>query len=43
MKKLLSDFNITVNDGDFVKVIGSNGSGKTTMLNVISGDMPIDS
>lgn len=35
--------NITVNDGDFVGVIGSNGSGKTTMLNVISGDMPIDS
>ena len=42
-KVLFSDFNITVNDGDFVGVIGSNGSGKTTMLNVISGDMPIDS
>ena len=41
-KVLFSDFNITVNDGDFVGVIGSNGSGKTTMLNVISGDMPIE-
>ena len=29
-KVLFSDFNITVNDGDFVGVIGSNGSGKTT-------------
>mgnify|MGYP001450192237 FL=1 len=38
-KVLFSDFNITVNDGDFVGVIGSNGSGKTTMLNVISGDI----
>ena len=27
-KVLFSDFNITVNDGDFVGVIGSNGSGK---------------
>lgn len=42
-KILFSDFNLTVNDGDFVGVIGSNGSGKTTMLNVISGSMPIDS
>lgn len=42
-KVLFSNFNITINDGEFVGVIGSNGSGKTTMLNVISGDMPIDS
>lgn len=41
-KVLFSDFNLTINDGDFVGVIGSNGSGKTTMLNIISGDMPID-
>lgn len=41
-KILFSDFNITVNDGDFVGIIGSNGSGKTTLLNVISGSMPID-
>lgn len=42
-KRLFSDFNLKINDGEFVGVIGSNGSGKTTMLNIISGDMPIDS
>ena len=42
-KVLFSDFNLTVNEGDFVGVIGSNGSGKTTMLNIISGDVPPDS
>ncbi|MCC8160291.1 MAG: ATP-binding cassette domain-containing protein [Oscillospiraceae bacterium] len=42
-KVLFSDFNLTIEDGEFVGVIGSNGSGKTTMLNIISGDMPVDS
>lgn len=42
-KTLFSDFNLTIEDGEFVGVIGSNGSGKTTMLNIISGDMPVDS
>ena len=42
-KVLFSDFNLTVNEGDFVGVIGSNGSGKTTMLNIISGDIIPDS
>ena len=41
-KILFSDFNLTVNDGEFVGVIGSNGSGKTTMLNVASGDIAPD-
>lgn len=41
-KKLFEDFNLKIDDGEFVGVIGSNGSGKTTMLNIISGDMPID-
>lgn len=41
-KILFSDFNLTIADGEFAGVIGSNGSGKTTMLNIISGDMPID-
>lgn len=40
---LFSDFNFTVNDGDFVSVIGSNGSGKTTMLNLICGSIMQDS
>ena len=41
-KVLFTDFNLTVNEGDFVGVIGSNGSGKTTMLNIISGDVAPD-
>ena len=40
---LFSNFNLEVADGEFIGIIGSNGSGKTTILNVISGDMPIDS
>ncbi|MBQ2286424.1 MAG: ATP-binding cassette domain-containing protein [Acutalibacteraceae bacterium] len=39
---LFDDFNFTVNDGDFVSVIGSNGSGKTSMLNIICGSIPIN-
>ena len=31
---LFDDFNFTVNDGEFVSLIGSNGSGKTSMLNM---------
>lgn len=30
---LFEDFNLTVEQGDFVSVVGSNGSGKTSMLN----------
>ncbi len=41
-KILFSDFNLTVNEGDFIGVIGSNGSGKTTMLNIVSGDVTPD-
>lgn len=41
-KTLFADFSLKISDGEFVGVIGSNGSGKTTMLNIISGDMPID-
>ena len=40
---LFYGFNLEVKDGEFVGVIGSNGSGKTTMLNVISGDIAVDS
>lgn len=39
---LFDDFNFTVNDGEFVSVIGSNGSGKTSMLNIICGSIPIN-
>ena len=34
---VLNDFNLTIEDGDFITLIGSNGSGKTTLLNTIAG------
>ena len=40
---VFSDYNFSVNDGEFVSVIGSNGSGKTTLLNLICGSLPVDS
>ena len=35
--RLFENFSIGVPEGEFVSVIGSNGSGKTTMLNLICG------
>ncbi|MCP2040257.1 putative ABC transport system ATP-binding protein [Neisseria sp. HSC-16F19] len=34
---------LNINDGEFVTVIGSNGAGKSTFLNAISGDLLVDS
>lgn len=42
-KVLFEDFNLDIKDGDFVAIVGSNGSGKTTALNIISGDVRPDS
>ena len=33
---LFQDFNLTIDKGEFVSVVGSNGSGKTSMLNIKS-------
>ena len=41
-KKALNGLNLTLNDGDFVTVIGGNGAGKSTMLNMIAGVYPMD-
>ena len=41
-KVALRGVNLTLNDGDFVTVIGSNGAGKSTLLNSIAGVFPID-
>ena len=42
-KKALRGVNLTLNDGDFVTVIGGNGAGKYTLLNAIAGVWPVDS
>ena len=39
---LFEDFNLNIEKGEFVSVIGSNGSGKTSMLNLICGSIPLD-
>lgn len=41
-KVALNGLNLTMNEGDFVTVIGGNGAGKSTMLNAIAGVFPVD-
>ena len=41
-KVALSDLSLTLNDGDFVTVIGGNGAGKSTLLNAIAGTWKLD-
>ena len=36
-KRALNGVSLTLNDGDFVTVIGGNGAGKSTLLNAIAG------
>ena len=42
-KIALDGLSLTLNDGDFVTVIGGNGAGKSTLLNTIAGTFPVDS
>ena len=42
-KRALTCVDLTLNDGDFVTVIGGNGAGKSTLLNMIAGVYPLDS
>ena len=39
----LRGLSLNISDGEFVTVIGSNGAGKSTFLNAISGDLLVDS
>ena len=39
---LFQNFNLRVADGEFVSIVGSNGSGKTSMLNIICGSIPVE-
>ena len=41
-KTALDGLSLTLNDGDFVTVIGGNGAGKSTMLNAIAGVFRVD-
>lgn len=41
-KHALKDVSLTLEDGDFVTVIGGNGAGKSTLLNAIAGTFPVD-
>ena len=42
-KKALNGIDLHLDPGDFVTIIGGNGAGKSTMLNMIAGVYPIDS
>ena len=41
-KTALCDLNLTLENGDFVTVIGGNGAGKSTMLNAVAGAFIVD-
>ena len=41
-KRALQGVSLTLNDGDFVTVIGGNGAGKSTMLNAVAGTYTVD-
>ena len=41
-KRALDGLSLTLEDGDFVTVIGGNGAGKSTLLNAIAGTWMVD-
>ncbi len=41
-KVALHNLSLTINDGDFITIIGSNGAGKSTLFNAIAGSFITD-
>ena len=41
-RRLFENFSLTVEEGQFVSIVGGNGSGKTSLLNIICGSIPIE-
>lgn len=41
-KVAINDLSLTLEEGDFVTVIGNNGAGKSTLMNAIAGVFPMD-
>ena len=41
-KRALTDLNLDLKDGDFATIVGSNGAGKSTMFNAITGAFYVD-
>ncbi|MEG2039403.1 MAG: ATP-binding cassette domain-containing protein, partial [Oscillospiraceae bacterium] len=41
-KKAVQGMNLHLEPGDFVTIIGGNGAGKSTMLNLTAGVFPVD-
>ena len=41
-QRLFDHFSLKVEEGQFVAIVGSNGSGKTSLLNIICGSIPIE-
>ena len=42
-KPILNDISFTINKGDFIGIIGLSGAGKTTLADVLTGLLPVDS
>ena len=41
--KIINDFDLLVKAGDRIGITGVNGAGKSSFLNVLAGDLPLDS
>ncbi len=42
-KVAIRDLSLTLEEGDFVTIIGNNGAGKSTLMNAVAGVFPMDS